>query len=101
MTVSSRSAAFGRPLSSETISVPGSGVSSAPTVPAAARNAVASVSGVKVRWRSDGVNPSSTVGHPIDVDGYAEFGRADLASLLFHSSDGATPGSVFITYYGE
>lgn len=101
MSVSARVGSFGLPLSSEAVNVPTSGVSSALTIPASARSGLASVTGIKVRWRSDGTNPTATVGHPIEVDGYAEFGRADLETLLFASSDGATVGTVLITYYGE
>lgn len=99
--LASRAQSFGRPLSSEAVAVPGSGVSSALTIPAAAKGALVSVATAQVRWRSDGSNPTSTVGHPLDVDAYAEFGSADLVGLLFASADGATPATVFVTYYGD
>ena len=101
MSIARRVGDFGGPLSSEEVTVPTSGVSSALTIPAKATAGLASARGIKVRWRSDGSNPTVTVGHPIEIDGYAEFGRADLEILLFASSDGATVGYVLITYYGE
>jgi len=101
MSVTTRVGSFGLPLSSEAVNVPTSGVSNALTIPALAKAGLASVTGIKVRWRSDGTNPTATVGHPIEIDGYAEFGLADLNGIRFASSDGATVGTVLITYYGE
>ena len=101
MSIARRVGDFGTPLSSEDVTVPSTGQSSALAIPASATAGLASARGIKVRWRSDGSNPTATVGHPIEIDGYAEFGRADLESLLFASSDGATAGNVLITYYGD
>ena len=101
MSVTTRVGSFGLPLSSEAVNVPTSGVSNALTIPALAKAGLASCTGIKVRWRSDGTNPTATVGHPIEIDGYAEFGLADLNTIRFASSDGATVGTVLITYYGE
>jgi len=101
MSASARVGNFGQPLSSQDVTVPSTGQSSPLTIPALATAGLASARGIKVRWRSDGSNPTATVGHPIEIDGYAEFNRADLESLLFSSSDGATAGNVFITYYGD
>jgi|WetSurMetagenome_2_1015567.scaffolds.fasta_scaffold214944_2 hypothetical protein len=46
------------------------------------RRMVISVSTDAIRWRADGTDPSATVGHLIDADGYISFTGANYESLL-------------------
>ncbi len=101
MSIALRVTEFGRPLEFETIAAIDNSTAEGPSsIPAGAKAALVSVRGEKVRWRSDGSPPTTAIGHPIDVDDYAEFATSDLESILFISTSG-TNANVDITYYGD
>jgi hypothetical protein len=92
-----RAAGFGRGFSFENLAVSGSAVGL--TVPNGAVSALISVDNVEVRYRIDGSNPTTTVGHKLPLDTFMEIYRADLDYIKFISTGAAT--NVFVTYYQE
>jgi hypothetical protein len=98
MGVSRRTAEFGVPLSFETMNIDAT-TAEQPTVPAGAKGAVVTVRTNGARWRADGTDPTAAIGHPLSVDDYMEFSRAELQTLSIIGQ--ANPTDVDITYYGD
>lgn len=90
-----RVSAFGRGFSFENLAVSSSAVQL--TVPAGAKSALCSVDNVTVRFRVDGSDPTTTVGHLLPLDTYIEFFGDDMNYVSFISTGAAT--NVFVTYY--
>jgi hypothetical protein len=60
-----------------------SGPAAIPTPPAGATMAIITAEGQNVRWRSDGTNPTSTVGYPLYVGAELVYTAANLSKLVF------------------
>lgn len=90
-----RATSFGQAISFENLTVAGSAVALTP--PANAQSALCSVDNVTVRFRLDGSNPTSTVGHQLPLDTFIEFFGEDMNAVRFISTGAST--NVFVTYF--
>lgn len=99
MGLSSRGASYGRVLSSESIPSVTTSTAVALTVPAGTKSVLVTVGSNPVRFRSDGTDPSTTVGHYIAANGNLEVFGDEAGAIRFISATSTT--SIFATYYGE
>lgn len=93
-----RAAGFGQVLSSETLT-PGTGSAVALTVPAGAKSVVITVGANAVRYRSDGTDPTTSVGHFIAANGNIEVFGNEMNDIRLIST--SSTSACFITYYGD
>lgn len=98
MGISARGAAYGRVLSTEQISQ-GASTASGLTVPAAARSAFVTMGANPVRFRSDGTDPTTSVGHYVAANGNLELFGDELNTIKFIST--TSTSNIFVTYYKE
>lgn len=98
MSIGSRAARFGVPISFEQLSV-GSIAAEGGTIPAGTLAAVVSVDGAAARFRSDGSDPTTTAGHLLADGQWVELPASDLADGKFIAVSGTA--AVNITYYGN
>lgn len=98
MGVSARGASYGRVISSETLqAVTGSVVVLSP--PAAARSAFVTVGANPVRFRSDGTDPTTSVGHYLAANSNLEVHSDEMNQVKFRST--TSTSDMFVTFYGE
>jgi hypothetical protein len=90
-----RAASFGHAVSFESLTVSSTAVGL--TVPSNVHSAFVSTDGETVRFRMDGSNPTSTVGHKLPLDTFIEFYRDDLAHVRFIAT--GSDATLFVTYY--
>jgi len=70
------------------------------TVPGNATFALALLEGVEVRWRDDGVNPTTTVGMPMFEGAPPQQFSGDLSAVKFIQVSGAAGASTLdVSYY--
>lgn len=98
MGISARGSSFGRVLSSETIAQDAV-TAGALTVPAAARSAFVTMGDNPVRFRSDGTNPTTSVGHYVAANGNLELFGDEMSQIRFIST--TSTSNIFVTYYQE
>jgi hypothetical protein len=89
-----RSLGFGKGKQSEEVTVT---TSIGLTVPTGANSCLVSITGANVRWRVDGVNPTTTVGHILQINQYFEFFGDEMKYVRFIAETGTA--KVFVTYY--
>jgi hypothetical protein len=100
MGISNRAHGFGRTISSESITGVGTATAVGFTVPAGTKSAVVTNGAQAARYRVDGNDPTTAVGHFIAANGNVEvFGLDDVSRVKFISTSATT--NLFVTYYGE
>lgn len=90
-----RAASFGYAVSFESLTVSTTAVGL--TVPANVHSALISTDGETVRFRTDGGDPTASIGHKLPLDTFIEFYRADLAHVRFIAT--GADATLFVTYY--
>ena len=90
-----RTGGFGAGIGFQDLTVDATAV--ALTIPAGAQSALVSTDSVAVRFRVDGNDPTSTVGHKLPLDTFMEFFGEDMVNARFISNGAST--SLFVTYY--
>lgn len=90
-----RSLGFGKGKQSEEVTVTSSALGL--TVPSGANSCLVSITGANVRWRVDGVSPTASVGHILQLNQYFEFFGDEMKFVKFIAETGTA--KVFVTYY--
>lgn len=92
-----RSGVFGHALSSDSVTVDNA-TAQGFVIPARAVSMLVSVSLEKCRFRLDGTDPTSAVGHPLDIDQHFEIFGDDMQYTKFISVSG-TSSVIFVTFF--
>lgn len=98
MGVNARVAQYGRAIRSHASNV-GTSTALRFGVPQGAANALFTAGDEAVRWRVDGSDPTSTVGHYLPANGSVEIFGADLDTFRFIAV--ANTSACFVTFFGD
>ena len=74
-------------------------MSAALSPPSGSSNALFSAGAEAIRWRADGTNPTTAIGHYLPANGSIEVFGSDMRSFKFIAV--ANTSDCFITYYGD
>lgn len=100
MSTAWRASTYGKTVGSEYLNAISATVADALTVPSNAEAALVSVIGAEpIRWRSDGIDPTSTIGHPLAQGGHLELFSDDMKTFRAICATGATTTDLFVTYF--
>ena len=100
MASSHRAATYGRTLGCEYLNAVTDTVVETLTAPPRTQAALVSVIGSQpIRWRSDGISPTTTIGHPLAPGGHLELFKDDIANAEFLCAGGTT--DLFVSYFGD
>ena len=102
MSLNARADAFGRTRGSEYLNAIDSTTADTLTIPAQCGGALVSVIGAEpIKWRTDGVDPTYNIGHPLAPGGHLELFFDDMVDFAMICGTQGQTTDVFVTYYGE
>ena len=102
MSLNKRAQEYGNSLSSEYLNAVTDTVVESLTVPPLTSAVLVSVVGAEpIKYRTDGIDPTSTVGHPLSPGGYVELFFDDIVRFRAVCGTAASNTDLFVTYFGE
>ena len=102
MSLNKRSDEYGVTKQSEFLNAISDTVVDTLTVPQGASACLVSViGGEPIKWRSDGIDPTASVGHPLAPGGHLELFMDDMTRFRTVCGTASQTTDLFVTYYGE
>lgn len=102
MSLNKRSDEFGVTIGAEYINAISDSVAESLTKPAGGTAALISViATAAIKWRTDGIDPTQTVGHPLAPGGHLELFLDEVDKVSIICGEPAGTAEVFVTYFAE
>lgn len=95
-----RASTYGKTVGSEYLNAISDTVAETLTVPSNTEACLVSVVGAEpIRWRTDGIDPTSTIGHPLAPGGHLELFSDDMKTFRAICATGAATSALFVSYF--